>query len=129
MLRIAVAVFIILHGLVHIWYIVLAQRLINIEKDMGWTGKAGLAPALFGDTAGRWIATGLFAASTAVFVIGGAGVAMDADWLFPLLIAAALLSSLSIALFWDGRASMLMEKGFIGLLVNVIVIVAAVRAL
>jgi len=30
--------FLILHGLVHLWYLVLAFRLVEYKPDMGWTG-------------------------------------------------------------------------------------------
>ena len=35
MLRFLIGVFIVLHGLVHLWYVTLSQRLIEFQAEMG----------------------------------------------------------------------------------------------
>jgi hypothetical protein len=40
MLRILFGIFVVLHGLVHLWYVVLSQRLVEFQADMGWTGES-----------------------------------------------------------------------------------------
>lgn len=124
MLRIAAGVFIVLHGLVHLWYFTLSQGLVEFQPEMGWTGRSWLlSPALGGDGA-RSLASILYIVATVAFV--GAGVALLArsEWLRWLLPAAALLSSVLILLFWEGGLNMWAQKGLIGLLINVVLLVA-----
>jgi len=64
---------IILHGLVHIWLVVLAQRLIDFKPEMGWSGRSWLFTNLIGDTATRMLATILLLIVTAGLSIGGVG--------------------------------------------------------
>ena len=42
MLRLLIGFFIVLHGLVHMWYFTLSQRLVEFQPEMGWTGKSWL---------------------------------------------------------------------------------------
>lgn len=41
-LGLAVAVFLVLHGLVHLWYVVLSQGWVEMEDAMGWNGQSWL---------------------------------------------------------------------------------------
>lgn len=124
MWRIAAAIFIVLHGLVHLWYFTLSRGLVEFQPEMGWSGQSWLlSPALGGDGA-RALGSILYVVATVAFV--GAGVALLArsDWLRWLLPAAALLSSVLILLFWQGGLEMWAQKGLMGLLINVVLVVA-----
>jgi len=57
MIRVLSGVFFVLHGLVHLWYVVLSQRLVAFQADMGWTGESWLLTGPLGDVASRWVAT------------------------------------------------------------------------
>lgn len=39
MLRYLVAIFLTLHGLVHLWLFTLSQNLIEFKPEMGWSGR------------------------------------------------------------------------------------------
>jgi len=124
MLRIALGVFIALHGLVHLWYVVLSQQLVEFQPEMGWSGRSWLFSPLLGGEGGRAAATILYAIATLAFVVGGGGVLAEAGWARPVLTAAALLSSATVVLFWEGRIEMAMQKGLLGLLINVALLIA-----
>ena len=121
--RWALGIFIVLHGLVHLWYLTLSQGLVEFEAEMGWTGQSWLFSAFLGDSALRWLATTLYAIATLGFVAGGLGLVAQQDWWQPVTIAAAAISAVTIVLFWDGGAQMLVQKGLIGFLIDIIVLV------
>ena len=121
--RWALGIFIVLHGLVHLWYLTLSQGLVEFEAEMGWTGQSWLFSAFLGDSALRWLATTLYAIATLGFVAGGLGLVAQQDWWQPVTIAAAAISAVTIVLFWDGGAQMVVQKGLIGFLIDIIVLV------
>ena len=120
--RYLIAALILAHGLVHLWYVVLSQRLVEYEADMGWTGRSWLFTPLMGDSATRWMAAIIFSLLTVVFVTGGVGLLARQDWWRPLTVFAASLSTVSILLFWDGGGQMLVQKGLIGLVIDIIIL-------
>jgi hypothetical protein len=117
-------IFIVLHGLVHLWYVTLSQRLVEFQPEMGWTGESWLFSPLLGDAATRWLATVLYGLATLGFVMGGIGIFAQQAWWRPLVIGSAAFSAVIILLFWDGGLHMLVEKGLIGFLINVALLVA-----
>ena len=50
MLRFLFGTFVVLHGLVHLWYFTLSQRLVEFKPEMGWTGKSWILSNLLGDS-------------------------------------------------------------------------------
>ena len=40
MLRIFIGIFMLLHGLVHLWYFVMSRGLVELKLEMGWSGKS-----------------------------------------------------------------------------------------
>ena len=129
MLRTLFGLFVILHGLVHLWPFVLSQGLVEYTPEMGWTGESWLLTGILGDGATRTLASVLYALAMVVFVASGVGLVARGDWWRPLLVASAIASSLVILLFWDGTGGQLVEKGLVGFLLNVgiLLLVLAVR--
>lgn len=122
MLKFSLGVFIILHGLVHLWYVVLSQGLVEFQPEMGWSARSWLFTDLLGDATTRSLASVLFVLTTVGFVIAGAGILLGRDWWRPLLLGAALLSTAILLVLWDGSTQFIVEKGLIGLLINVVLI-------
>ncbi len=123
MLRFLAGLFIILHGLVHVWYIVLSQRWVEFQPDMGWTGRSWLLSNFLSDSTLRPLAGVLYAIAALAFVICGVGVMFQWEELRPILIGAAIFSSVVILLFWDGGFKLLIQKGILGLLINLVILV------
>jgi hypothetical protein len=111
-----IGVFIVLHGLVHLWFVVLSWRLVSFQPEMGWTGRSWLFTNSIGDASTRWLASGLYALSAVALVAGGIGYLAHSRWAPPMLLGAAVLSAATIMLFWDGSLVRIVEKGLIGLL-------------
>ena len=50
------------------------------------------------------------------------GYALGRDWATPVLIGAAALSTVVLVAMWDGRFDLLVEKGVVGVAINVAVV-------
>jgi hypothetical protein len=119
MLRFILGVFVILHGLVHLWYVTLSQRWVAFQPDMGWTGDSWVLSRMVGESVLRPMASVLFGIATLGFVASGIGIIARLDWWRPVLLVIAGFSLVLLLLFWDGSAKMLVQKGLLGVLINV----------
>jgi hypothetical protein len=119
MFRILLGIFIILHGLVHLWYFTLSRRLVPFLPEMGWTGRSWLLTGILGDNTARTIASVLFVLATIGFVAGGVGYLADLGWWRTVLIVSAVLSAVTTLIFWDGSAQYIVQKGLLGFLIDI----------
>ena len=124
MLAFLYGIFVVLHGLVHLWYVTLSQRWVEFQPEMGWTGESWLLSPLLGDGATRGLATALYSLAALGFLAGGIGVFARQDWWRPVVIGSAAVSAVIIILFWDGGLQKIVEKGLVGFLINVALLVA-----
>ena len=124
MIKVLTGIFIVLHGLVHLWYLTLSQGWVEFQADMGWTGKSWLFTNLLGDQTTRTLASVAYTLAAIGFVAGGTGIFLQQEWLRPVLIGSAVFSSVIIVLLWDGSGQMLVQKGLLGLLINLAVLIA-----
>jgi len=115
-------IFIILHGLVHLWYVVLSYQWVEFKPDMGWNGHSWLFSSFLSQATIRSITGVLFILAAIAFVISGIGIFIQADWLKTILLSTAIISSLVLVLFWDGKLEMIMQKGVLGVLINLVII-------
>lgn len=122
MRRLATGVFLVLHGVVHLWYVVLSQGWVEIEDQMGWNGHSWL---LSGVLSNEWIlllASVAYVVTSLGFVAGGVGYAVRQDWASQVLVGAAVLSAITIIALWDGKIELLVEKGAVGVLIDVVIL-------
>ncbi|MGD1993386.1 MAG: hypothetical protein PVI59_09345 [Anaerolineae bacterium] len=124
MLRILSAVFVVLHGLVHMWYVALSQGWVEFEPEMGWTGESWLLSRFLGESATRSLASIVFIVATLAFVVSGVGTLFNAGWWRSALLASAIFSTAMVVLYWDGSFEMIVQKGLIALLINAGILVA-----
>jgi hypothetical protein len=122
MLRILFGVFIILHGLVHLWPFVLSRGLVEYKPEMGWTGESWLLTGLVGDSATRLLASIVYVLAAIAFVASGVSLFTRAQWWRPIMLASAVFSAVVILTFWDGRAGLLVEKGLVGFLIDLAIV-------
>ena len=123
-MNILIGIFILLHGLVHIWYVTLSQGWVEFQANMGWTGKSWLLSNLLGNDVTRMFATIFYGLSTITFLVAGFGLLAKQDWSRVWMIAASVVSTITILVFWDGNIGMPVEKGLLGLLINIGILVA-----
>jgi hypothetical protein len=125
-MTIFLAIFIILHGLVHIWYVVLSLRLVPFQPEMGWSGESWLLSGMLGDEKARSLAAILYLLATLGFVVAGIGMLTKGGWFRPVMILSAALSSVAIILYWDGNPSLLVQKGLLGFVISAFVFLGLV---
>jgi hypothetical protein len=118
MLRMLFGVFVILHGLVHLWPFVLSQGLVEYKPEMGWTGESWILTRVIGDSTTRLLASIVYVLAAIIFVVSGVGLVTRVQWWRPTLVVSALFSAMVILTFWDGSAGLLVEKGLIGFLID-----------
>jgi len=118
-MQILFAIFVILHGLVHMWYVTLSQGWVKFQTEMGWSGRSWLLANVLEEKISLNIASGFYIFSTVLFVIAGIGLLASSSWARVMLIMSSIVSAITILVFWDGKPNMLVEKGLIGLLINI----------
>jgi len=124
LLRFIVSVFIVLHGLVHLLYFAHSRRLVELRPEMVWPEGSWAFSKLLGDEATRLLASISYVLAAIGFVAGGTGILLRQDWWRPVVVGSAAFSAGIIILFWDGAMQMLDDKGGIGLLINLAILVA-----
>lgn len=117
-------VFIILHGLVHLLYFGQSSRFFELQSGMVWPDGSWVFSRLLGNETTRVLASILFIMAAAGFITGGIGILAKQAWWRPVIVGSAAFSAVMITLFWDGVVQKLHDKGGIGLLINLAILVA-----
>lgn len=123
MLTIIFGIFIILHGLVHLLYFGQGARYYELQPGMLWPDGSWIFSRLLGDGAARNLASVMLVLAAIGFVIGGAGILFRQGWWRPVITGTAVFSTMIFVLFWDGIAQALDNKGGIGALINIAILV------
>jgi hypothetical protein len=124
MLRFIFGVFFVLHGLVHLLYFGQSARLFELRPGMVWPDGAWTFSKLLGDEATRILASIACVLAAIGFAAGGIGLLVSQTWWRPVVVASAAFSAIIFILFWDGKMQKLDDKGGIGLLINLAILVA-----
>lgn len=117
------SLFIVLHGLVHLLYLAWSQGRLLPEEGFEFTGESWLFTNLLGPQTTRTLGMILFAVTALLFVAAGIGLATRQGWAPNWLAISAIVSSLVILVMWDGKLTALDQKGFIGALINIAIVV------
>lgn len=124
MVRVLASIIIVLHGLVHIWFLLLTRGFVppsasrGGQPALGWSGRSWLFTDLVGDSATRALASVILLLATAGFSIGGIAFLTHQQWSRPLLITSATVSAVFFLLFWDGSLQFAIQKGLVGFLID-----------
>jgi hypothetical protein len=124
MLRFIVGVFIVLHGLVHLLYFGQSQRLFELQPGMVWPDGSWAFSRLIGDERTRLLASASCVLAAIGFVAGGAGILAGQAWWRPPVVGSAAFFAVMLILLWDGQMQSLDDKGGVGLLINLAILVA-----
>jgi hypothetical protein len=116
--------FIVAHGLVHLWMVTLSLKLVPFKPEMGWNGKSWLLTNTLGDSLTRTLAAIMLVIATLGLSVGGVALTAHAKWSHPVLLVSAILSAVTLIVFWDGSFEMIVEKGLIGLLISIGIVIA-----
>ena len=122
-MNIAVAGFLILHGLVHLLYLGQSMKWYQLGEGMTWPENSWAFSGLFGNKSTRVIASISCVAAAVVFVVGGGLIfAKQPVWLW-ITIGAAAFSTLLVILMWDGKMKEMPNKGLFAILINAAIII------
>ena len=124
MLRFIVALFLILHGLVHLLYSGQSMRIFELQPGMVWPDGSWAFSRILGDGETRLLATVALALAAIGFVASGTGIFVRQAWWRPVVVGVATFSSVILVLFWDGGLQNLDDKGAIGFLINIAILIA-----
>ena len=123
MLTTIFGIFIVLHGLVHLLYFGQSARFFDLQPGMLWPEGSWIFSRLLGDGAIRNLASVMLVLTAIGFVIGGVGVLFSQGWWRPVIVGTSVFSAIIFVLFWDGIAQSLDNKGGVGILINVAILV------
>ena len=124
MVRTLYGVFIVLHGLVHLLYFGQSVRYFELQLGMVWSDGSWAFSKLLGDAATKNLASIVLILAAVGFVAGGAGMFLNQAWWQPVVIGAALLSTVVYILLWDGSFQGLDNQGGVGILINLAILAA-----
>ncbi|NPV09097.1 MAG: hypothetical protein HPY83_14170 [Anaerolineae bacterium] len=124
MLRIAAAVLLGLHGLVHLLYLGQSQRLFQLQPGMVWPDGSWAFSRLAGEDGTRLLASVFCVAAAIGFVASGTGLLARQSWWRPTVVGSAVLSAAMVLLFWNGRMERLSDQGGIAPIIHVAILIA-----
>lgn len=124
MIRIPFGVFIVLHGLVHLLYFGQSARFFELQPGMVWPDGTWAFSRFMGNTIIRNLASFLLILAAVGFFAGGVGVFLKQACWQPAVVGAAVFSSVIYILFWDGVMRSLDNKGGVGIVINLAILVA-----
>lgn len=116
-------IFVFLHGLVHMVYVAFARGWMTPETGEDWTGKSWLMSGWLDEQGVRNVGTVLIVVVMLLFIITAIGLGLRQGWSLNWLAASAILSSLALIAVWDGQLKALTEKGLIGVLINIALLI------
>jgi uncharacterized membrane protein len=112
-----------LHGLIHLLYFGQSRRLFELRPGMVWPDGSWAFSKLFGDKATRLLASMSCMLAAIGFVAGSTGLFLRQAWGRPVVVGVAAFSTVIIILFWDGKIQKLDDQGFVGILINIAILV------
>jgi hypothetical protein len=118
-LKVIFAIFVILHGLVHLLYAAQARRLFELAPGLAWPESSWLLSRLVGEQAIRAVAIVIYVLAAAGFVVSGIGLLFGGSWSHTAVVASAAVSTVGVILFWDGKLQRLPDQGLIAVLINI----------
>ena len=122
MIVIGFGIFLILHGLVHLLYMGQSIRLFELQPGMVWPDGSAVLSRTIGDEPVRVIAAVLLITAAVGFALGGAGLAFRQEWWRPIILGISVYSSIIYLLLWDGRMKTLNDKVFVGIAINLAIL-------
>jgi hypothetical protein len=122
MIKIALGIFFILHGLVHFLYFGQSARIFELKPGMVWPEGTWALSKFIGSASVRNLAGILLIIAAMGFIVSGIGIFARQIWWRPLVLGTAVFSSIIYLMFWDGIWQNLDNKGGVGILINLAIL-------
>jgi hypothetical protein len=114
-----IGIFIILHGLVHLFYFAHSKKIFELRPGFVWPENSWVLSKFMGTDNIRNFTTLMCFLVAAAFVISGIAYFAHAEWAINLTIISAIFSSVFFILLWDGRLKKLDNQGAIAIIINI----------
>lgn len=112
-------IFILLHGLVHLFYFAHRKKIFELHPGFEWPDNSWALLKLPGTKTIRTIASLMCILVAATFVISGIAYLAKSVRANNLTIISAIFSSAIFILLWDGRLKKLDNQGAIAIIINI----------
>ena len=126
MIQIIAAIFLLLHGLVHLLYYGQSYQRFELQPGLTWPDEAWAFSKPLGEKGTRRLAGVCCVIAAAGFLIGSLGVFSSQPWWRPVTAASAVFSALLYILFLNGRWQGLANQGGVGVLIDAAILLAAI---
>ena len=123
-MKYVLGIFLILHAMVHLLYAGQSARFFELKPGMVWPDAAWAFSRFLGNVTIRNLASLSLLLSAIIFIISGVGILSNQPWAKSLTIGAITFSSIVFILFWNGQLQDLDGQGGIGLIINIVLLVA-----
>jgi hypothetical protein len=123
--KIIFGIFILLHGLVHLLYAGQSRRLFELQPGMVWPDDSWSFSRLSGDKTARLIAGASCTLCALGFIAGGISILTNQFWWRLMVMGSAIFSTFIFILFWDGKTKKMPDKGLIGIIIDLAILVIA----
>jgi len=125
-MKFIIGIFLILHGIVYLLYFGQSTKLFELRPGMLWPeGSWAFSPILSDGT--LRLLGGIFCIIGAVgFLSGGIGILAALSWWRPLIIGAAVFSSVIFILMWKGGMQNFGDKGGFGIIINLVILASLI---
>ncbi len=115
-------VFVVVHGLVHLLYLGQSARFFELKPGMVWPDGSWIFSSLVGDESTRNLASIALIIAAICLVASGIGIIMNLAAWRPLIVGAAVFSSVIYALLWTGTTQNLDGQGAVGIHIDVAIL-------
>lgn len=122
MLGFILGIFIVVHGLIHLFYVGQSRRLFELQPGMVWPDGSWAFSKRLGDGTTRKLASTSCVLAAIGFVAGGIGLLTGQTWGSPVVVDSAVFSTIIFILYWDGNWQKWNDKGGVGILINVAIL-------
>jgi len=123
-MRFVIAVFLILHGIVYLLYFGQSMKLFELRQGLLWPEGSWAFSPIFSDGTIRLLGGIFCIIGAAGFLFGGIGIFASQLWWRPIVMTAAVFSSVIFLLTWSGGMQNFGDKGGIGILINIAILVS-----
>ena len=123
MFRIIFGIFIVLHGLVHLLYFGQSAGYFELKPGMVWPNGSWAFSGLLGNEATGNLASISLMLVAIGLIAGGTGFLFSQAWWQPVVVGAAVFSSIVYIFLWNGRLQNLDAQGAVGILIDIAILV------
>lgn len=123
--KILFGIFLFLHGLVHMLYVGQSARKFKLQPELTWPDESWVFSRFLPIFRVRILTNFLLTIATVGFLMSAFALLANLNWFQIALTITAIYSSLVYVLNWDAKFKGMDHQGFVGILINMTVVILA----